>query len=241
MFCLALATLFNYTIHRKVVQTGASPGDRQAGGVRLSGVMGLDYFWRDLHRVGSARAWPRADSMLLSLAQWVENLPPFAALRAASYPYPIVLALHLTAISLFAGAILLTDLRLLGWVAVRLSRVAEVVERAALAQADRLCAGGVLRAVFFSALRPKNITTTCFFAPSWFCSHWSQIHALVFRAQRIWPAQRELDRAPRMPARAKVAASLSLLLWLSVLGAGRAIGYVPGRPGLHFSNARACQ
>jgi hypothetical protein len=26
MFCLVLAILFNYTIHRKVVQSGASPG-----------------------------------------------------------------------------------------------------------------------------------------------------------------------------------------------------------------------
>ncbi len=51
--------------------------------------------------------------MLLSLGHWIENLTPFAALRAASYAYPIVLGLHLTAISLFAGAILLTDLRLL--------------------------------------------------------------------------------------------------------------------------------
>ena len=64
------------------------------------------------------------------------------------------------------------------------------------------------------------------------------IHAMVFRGN-VYGNPAELDRASRMPARAKIAASLSLLLWLSLLGAGRAIGYVPGRPGLHFSMLRS--
>jgi hypothetical protein len=169
--------------------------------------------------------------VLLSFTQWIENLAPFAALRAASYPYPIVLALHLTAISLFAGAILLTDLRLLGW-ALRDCPVSEVVER--LRWPKRL--GFVLAAtcgLLLFCAKAEEYYYNVFFRTKLILFALVAIHAIVFRG--VYRNQAELDRASRMPARAKIAASLSLLLWLSILGAGRAIGYVPGRSGLHFS------
>jgi hypothetical protein len=36
----------------------------------------------------------------------------------------------------------------------------------------------------------------------------------------------KLDAAPRMPAEAKLAAALSLILWTSLVIAGRGIGYI---------------
>src|ERR1017187_5468952 len=54
--------------------------------------------------------------MLLSFLIWLENLTPFSSLRSSAYVYPVVLALHLSAISLFGATIVATDLSLLGWV-----------------------------------------------------------------------------------------------------------------------------
>ena len=50
------------------------------------------------------------------------------------------------------------------------------------------------------------------------------IHALIFRP-RVYNNPQELDASPLIPTRAKVAGTLSLILWTSVVCAGRLIGY----------------
>jgi hypothetical protein len=61
--------------------------------------------------------------MLLALLQWIQNTSVFVYLRSSAYLYPVVLALHLSAISLFGGMIVLTDLCLLGWIPRRPARL----------------------------------------------------------------------------------------------------------------------
>jgi hypothetical protein len=52
------------------------------------------------------------------------------------------------------------------------------------------------------------------------------VHGWIFRGSVYYSAS-ELDRAsPRIPGRAKLAASLSILLWVGVACAGRGIGYI---------------
>jgi hypothetical protein len=51
------------------------------------------------------------------------------------------------------------------------------------------------------------------------------VHALVFR-RGVYGNTAALDAAPRIPAQAKLAASLSLVLWTSLVIAGRGIGYI---------------
>jgi hypothetical protein len=53
------------------------------------------------------------------------------------------------------------------------------------------------------------------------------VHSLVFR-RSVYRNTAELDRAEGMPGRAKLAAALSLILWLGVVTAGRMIGYYEG-------------
>jgi hypothetical protein len=50
------------------------------------------------------------------------------------------------------------------------------------------------------------------------------VHALVFRGS-VYNNTEEIDRLPAIPTRAKVAASLSLLLWFGLVTMGRLIGY----------------
>jgi len=49
------------------------------------------------------------------------------------------------------------------------------------------------------------------------------IHAIAFRG--VYRDVTDLDRSPVIPGRAKLAAALSILLWISVVTSGRWIGY----------------
>jgi hypothetical protein len=53
------------------------------------------------------------------------------------------------------------------------------------------------------------------------------IHALIFRPT-VYNNTEELDKSPVLPTRAKVAASISLVLWVSLVCAGRLIAYYEG-------------
>ena len=51
------------------------------------------------------------------------------------------------------------------------------------------------------------------------------VHALVFH-KSVYGNAAELDRQPKTPAVAKIAAVTSLLLWIGLVIAGRGIGYI---------------
>ena len=51
------------------------------------------------------------------------------------------------------------------------------------------------------------------------------LHSMIFRSS-VYANPATLDRAAKIPGRAKLAAILSLLLWTGIACAGRAIGYI---------------
>jgi hypothetical protein len=51
------------------------------------------------------------------------------------------------------------------------------------------------------------------------------VHALIFR-KSVYNQAAEFDRAGQIPGRAKLAAALSLLLWIGIACMGRGIGYI---------------
>ncbi len=169
--------------------------------------------------------------MLVSFLIWLENLTPFSSLRSSAYVYPVVLALHLSAISLFGAMIVATDLRLLGW-ALPDSTIADVIPR--LRTAKRI--GFILAAscgFLLFAARAEEYYYNVFFRTKILLFALVAIHALVFQ-KSVYAASAHLSFAGERPRRAKLAASLSLVLWIAVLCAGRAIGYVAGRAGMHY-------
>lgn len=169
--------------------------------------------------------------MLLSLLVQLENLTWFSDLRSSAYIYPVVLALHLTAISWFAAMIVATDLRLLGW-ALLDAPVAEVVRR--LRTGKRI--GFVLAAGFgfiLFAAKAEEYYYNAFFRTKMLLFALVAIHALVFR-RRVYADSAMPKDAVNPPRQAKLAGWLSLGLWLGILCAGRAIGYVAGKAGMHY-------
>jgi len=160
---------------------------------------------------------------LLSLAQQVQSTDFFTAMRGSAYVYPIVLTLHLIAIALFGGMILLVDMRLLGW-ATRKYTVSELVNQ--LRPLKRagfliLIACGLLMA----GCKAEEYYYNIFFRTKMTLLLLVGVHALIFH-RGVYGNTAELDAAPRIPTQAKLAAALSLILWSGLVVAGRGIGYI---------------
>jgi hypothetical protein len=169
--------------------------------------------------------------MLISFLIWLQNLEPFSDLRSSAYVYPVVLALHVCAISLFGAMIVATDLRLLGW-ALRDGSVADVIVRLRWPKRIGFLCAATFGFLLFSS-KAEEYYYNPFFRTKVLLFLLVAVHALVFR-KGVYRNPAELDRAAEPPARAKLAAGLSLFLWLAILCAGRAIGYVVGRVGMHY-------
>jgi hypothetical protein len=161
--------------------------------------------------------------MLLLLARWVESTEFFTYIRGSSYTYPAILSLHMVAITWFGGMILMTDLRLLGW-AMRKRPVSEVVDQ--LRWPKRI--GFVLAAtcgILLFGSKAGDYYFNSFFRLKVSLLFLVIVHALIFH-KGVYNSAGELDRAARMPARAKLAGGLSLLLWIAIFCAGRGIGFI---------------
>lgn len=160
---------------------------------------------------------------ILSLAQWVQSTAFFTALRGSAYVYPIVLSTHMIAIAIFGGMIVLVDVRLLGW-AMRRYTVSEMVN-----QLRPLKRAGFLLLItcglLMAGCKAEEYYYNAFFRIKMTLLLLVGVHALIFR-RSVYRNTAALDRAPQIPAQAKLAASLSLILWTSLVIAGRGIGYI---------------
>jgi uncharacterized protein DUF6644 len=169
--------------------------------------------------------------MLLTLLQWIQNTGIFVSLRSSAYLYPVILALHLSAISLFGGMIVLTDLSLLGWVPRQISAAA-VVEGLRVPKRIGLLIAATFGFLLFCS-KAEEYYYNVYFRTKLLLLALVAIHALVFRT-RVYKRPAEMMPVGLPNLKARIAAALSLLLWAGILTAGRAIGYVPARRGLHF-------
>jgi hypothetical protein len=169
--------------------------------------------------------------MLISFLIWLQNLEPFSDLRSSAYVYPVVLALHLSAISVFGAMIVATDLRLLGWV-LRDGLIADVIGRLRWPKRIGFLLAATCGFLLFSS-KAEEYYYNAFFRAKLILLALVLVCELVFY-RSVYADPSALDREPGIPGIAKLAAALSLFLWLGILCAGRYIGYVEGRAGMHF-------
>src|ERR1700722_5037145 len=158
----------------------------------------------------------------MTISESMQSIDFLTALRESALMYPIVLGTHLMCIAVFGGMILMTDLRLLG-LSLKSLTITEVV--GGLRPWKRL--GGVIMITCGLLLATSEAVK---YAPNPY--FWTKmtilaligIHALVFRPI-VYNNTEELDRSPTIPSKAKVAAYLSLALWLGMVCMGRLIAY----------------
>jgi len=158
----------------------------------------------------------------VSIAQSLENIGFLSRFSESVLAYPIVLSIHLTDIALFGGMILMTNLRLLG---LTFNSVSITQMVTSLRPWKRL--GGTVQ--IFTGLLLATCEATKY-APNPF--FWTKmailgligVHALVFRPS-VYNRTEELDKSKVIPARVKLAAILSLVLWTAMFTMGRLIAY----------------
>jgi hypothetical protein len=199
----------------------------------LSLALAILFYYTMVHRVaasGSSGSWSRMVACI-SLGLWAMVLfggifigfinsatEFFSHIRDLANAYPIILSLHMVALALFGGMIVVTDLRLLG-LGMRGYSVSEVVNGLRAPKRFGFVFAAVCGVLMFGAkaeLYPHS---------PWF---WTKIallvaiagNYLIFR-RSVYLNSAELDRSPRIPGRARLAGGLSLLLWTGVACAGR--------------------
>lgn len=152
----------------------------------------------------------------------IERLPLAVAMRHELWLYPVVEIVHIIGFVTLVGSIIVLDLRLLG-----LSRGLPV--RALARHVLPWSFGALLLIVpsgllMFIAHAGDFVANTAFIVKMslLFCAaiNAAVFHAGVFRGAASW------DSGVVVPARAKLHALLSLLIWIGVLACGRLLAYV---------------
>ena len=161
--------------------------------------------------------------MLLSLAIWLQNTRLFEFLRDSDHGYEITLSLHLACISLFAAMIVITDLRLLGW-GMGGESISDIVNQTRMPKRIGFVLAATCGFLVFG-MKAEEYYYNDFFRFKVLLFALVGVHALMFR-RSVYNNAAELDRLNQPPRRARLAAGLSLLLWLSIACAGRGIGYL---------------
>ena len=156
--------------------------------------------------------------MLLPFFQWCDGLAMSQAYRDSTYLFPLTQALHVLAITVFVGAIVIGDLRLLGWGPVGQSRAS--IARSA--QWILLWAG---LAVLVTGI-PQFTTNALTYQRSWLFvfKMYLLASAILFTVtvrQRVAVA----DEGRLPPWVPRVVGAVSLALWMGVTISGRLITY----------------
>jgi hypothetical protein len=156
--------------------------------------------------------------VLLPFLEWCEGLAVSQAYRESLWLFTFTQSLHLIAITTFVGAILIVDLRLLGWGPVRQSRarIARSAQPILLWAGLAVLATGIpqftTNALSYSR-SPVFVFKMCLLAAT-----------LVFAAtvrRRV-----SLAEEGRLPAWVPPAVgAISILLWMGVTISGRFIGF----------------
>jgi uncharacterized membrane protein len=153
---------------------------------------------------------------------WLQYTTFATAFRQSALVYPLVLIGHLTGMGLFGGMIAITDMRLLGWT-MRSSSVTDVVDQLRLWKRIGFVLVVGCGAMLLSAKAELYYHNPFYWAKMTLLALVG-VHALVFH-RSVYGNTAALDSAPEIPRVAKVAACISLLLWVGLVTCGRSIAY----------------
>jgi hypothetical protein len=154
---------------------------------------------------------------LLPFFEWCESTGVGNAIRNSLWLFPVIESVHLLALALIGGAILIVDLRLLG-----------LGLRQPVAQLARdvqpWLAGGLVVMVASGLLLFSSEAIKCYYNAAFWTKMTFLFPALVF----TWTIRRKVaaaDEGRVKPIWRKLVAGLSVSMWLVVAAAGRWIGF----------------
>ncbi len=158
-----------------------------------------------------------------SFLQWLHDTPFSIVMRDSDWAEPIVETVHVLTLTLFFGFAALLDLRLLG-VVLKSRPITEVLEQFN----SWLTIGYVIMIVtgiLLFVADPIAFYSTFPFKLKMVLLIIVGINAILFNLT-IRKKTSEWDLTPHTPWQAKMAGTVSLVLWIAIIAAGRVIAYV---------------
>ena len=155
---------------------------------------------------------------VLDFFERLQYSPLLVAMRSSSWTFPLIASLHLMGLALLGGAVLIVDLRLLGF-GLRsqpLEQIARDAERWLLVSLAVLLPTGILQFMCFAATKYYYLT-----------AFWVKMAALPLALLFTFAVRRTVagaDETRMSPVWNKLVAVVSLSLWSTVAIAGRLIG-----------------
>jgi hypothetical protein len=156
---------------------------------------------------------------LLPFFKWADALPISAAIRNTNWMFPAIEAVHIVALAMLLGAILMLDLRLFGLTlrARPVRQIANELQPFTVVSLVIILISGFLlfasEAVKCYASAPFQVKMSFLFA------------AIVFHFT-VYARVTKAEAANAIPPWGKLAAAVSIVLWLGVGLGGRAIGFL---------------
>ncbi len=156
------------------------------------------------------------------ISRAVQSISFFTFIRESELTYPIIMSTHLASIAIFGGMILLTDLRLLG-VALKSASIADVVNQTRIWKRIGFVIM-ISMGIMLAGAKLETYYTNPYFHLKLTLLALVGVHAMVFH-KSVYAHPEKLDQSPTIPRVAKVAAIVSMMLWVGILSAGRWIAY----------------
>jgi len=161
--------------------------------------------------------------MTLSTAfEWLESTALAVAIQESLYGFAVVVGIHILGLTLSVGTLLWVDLRLLG-LTLRGVSVSQVYRGLApwfaVGFAMMFASGAVLFTAYATPAWANVFFRLKMLALVLAGANALALHFLGGRRQAAW------DAAPRPPGPVRIAGLVSILLWMTVIVAGRMMSY----------------
>jgi len=154
--------------------------------------------------------------------QWLNDTAFSITMRDSTWAEPVVETIHVLTLTLFLGFTVLLDLRLLG-VSMRRRKASDVV-----GELNPWLMGGFLVMIVTGVLLfcgdPVAFYNSIFFKVKMLMLLLAGLNVWLFNAT-VGRKMAEWEIDAETPGRAKAAAVVSLVLWVAIVAAGRAIAY----------------
>ena len=154
--------------------------------------------------------------------EWVEAFPSSTAIRESIYGYPALLATHVIGMCLFAGLVLMMDLRLVG-IGNRRTPFSQLQKRLFPWQMVGMVISAITGLILVYG-QPTRFYANIFFWMKTIMMVLAGVNALAFHRSTYHSVAR-WDADPVLPLGARASGVLSVVLWAGVIVTGRLIAY----------------
>jgi hypothetical protein len=158
----------------------------------------------------------------LTFFEWLADTSWSVELHESQYAYSIVESVHVWAMSVFFGLVVMFDLRLLNWT-FRKVPVSEFNRRVLPWTITAFVIMVISGTLLFYAI-PLRSFQNIFFRTKMLLLLLAGLNVWFFHA-RVYPAVANWDTEAPPPRTARVAGALSLVLWICIVVSGRMIAY----------------